>query len=69
MAAKSAAVLDRLGSELSFKRMDLSGLIVFRVSMCLTSLCVDGKYSAMRSWEKLPRTRLLIINHRSHRDD
>ena len=29
MAAKSAAVLERLGSELSFKRLDLSGIIVF----------------------------------------
>ena len=29
MAAKSAAVLERLGSELSFERLDLSGIIVF----------------------------------------
>ena len=68
MAAKSAAVLERLGSELSFKRMDLSSLIVF-YTQPMTDGMVRGliipRYDKLK---KVPRMRLLMINHRSGRD-
>lgn len=68
MAAKSAAVLERLGSELSFKRMDLSGLIVFYTQPMTDGIVWGLIIPCYDKLEKLPRMRLLMINHRSGRD-
>lgn len=68
MAAKSAAVLERLGSELSFKRMDLSGTIVFWSQYVTDCIMCGFKIPRYDKLEKFPRTRLLIINHWSPRD-